>query len=36
MRVLIALAIALSAAIGVGGCFFHHEQAVETQPLKLG
>jgi hypothetical protein len=36
MRVFIALAIVISAAIGLGGCFGHHEQAVVTEPLKLG
>src|SRR5262245_4114220 len=35
MRVFIACAIILTAAIGLGGCFGHHE-AVVTQPLKLG
>lgn len=35
MRVLIACAIIITAAIGVSGCF-HHQQAVETVPLKLG
>ena len=36
MRVFIACAIILTAAIGLGGCWGHHEQAVVTQPLKLG
>ncbi|MGH6791358.1 MAG: hypothetical protein ACRECF_01275 [Methyloceanibacter sp.] len=36
MRVFIALAIVISAAIGLGGCFGHHEKAVVTEPLKLG
>jgi hypothetical protein len=35
MRILIVCAIVLTAAIGLGGCFFHwHQQAVVTQPLK--
>jgi hypothetical protein len=36
MRILIVCAIALTAAMGLGGCFFHgwHQQAVTTQPLK--
>jgi hypothetical protein len=34
MRVLLAFAIIISAAIGMGGCFWHHQQAVQTQPLK--
>jgi hypothetical protein len=37
MRILIVCAIALTATIGLGGCFFHggwHQQAVTTQPLK--
>jgi len=34
MRVLLACAIIISAAIGLGGCFAHHQQAVATQPLK--
>jgi hypothetical protein len=32
MRVFLALAIIISAAIGMAGCFYHHEQAVVTQP----
>jgi hypothetical protein len=32
MRVLIACAIAISAAVGLAGCF-HHQQAVVQQPL---
>jgi hypothetical protein len=36
MRVFIALAIVISAAIGLGGCFGHHQQTVVTEPLKLG
>jgi hypothetical protein len=34
MRVFLAIAIIISAAIGMGGCFWHHQQAVQTQPLK--
>jgi hypothetical protein len=33
MRVFIACAIILTAALGVSGCF-HHEKAVTAQPLK--
>ena len=36
MRVFIACAIILTAAIGLGGCFGHHEKAVMAEPLKLG
>jgi hypothetical protein len=36
MRVFLAFAIIISATIGLGGCFGHHEKAVATQPLKLG
>ena len=32
-RVFLALAIIISASIGLAGCF-HHEQAVATTPLK--
>ena len=34
MRVFLAIAIVITAAVGLGGCFGHHEKAVETQPLK--
>jgi len=34
MRVLLACAIIISTALGLGGCFWHHQQAVATQPLK--
>jgi hypothetical protein len=34
MRAFLAIAIIISAAIGMGGCFWHHQQAVQTQPLK--
>jgi hypothetical protein len=33
MRVLIACAIVISAAIGLGGCF-HHQQTMVQEPLK--
>ena len=33
MRILVAFAITLGAAIGLGGCFWHHQAAVVTQPL---
>ena len=32
MRVLLACAIIISAAIGMGGCWWHHQAAVVTQP----
>ncbi len=32
MRVFFALAIVITAAIGLGGCF-HHNQAVVEQPI---
>jgi serine acetyltransferase len=34
MRIFMAFAITMSAAIGLGGCFWHHQQAVVTEPLK--
>ena len=36
MRIFVALAIVVSAAIGLGGCFGQHEKAVVVEPLKLG
>ena len=36
MRVFIACAIIVSAAVGLGGCSGHHEKAVVQEPLKLG
>ena len=36
MRLFIACAIIISATIGLGGCFGHHEKAVVMEPLKLG
>jgi len=36
MRLFIALAIIISATVGLGGCFGHHEKAVTHEPLKLG
>ena len=36
MRVFIACAIILTAAVGLGGCWGHHEKAVVAEPLKLG
>jgi len=36
MRLFIALAIIVSATIGLGGCFGHHEKAVVMESLKLG
>ena len=36
MRILIACAIIISAAVGLGGCWGHHEKAVVQEPLKLG
>ena len=32
MRIFMAFAITIAAAIGVGGCFWHHQAAVVTQP----
>jgi hypothetical protein len=35
MRAFITIAIVVTmAAVGLGGCFWHHQQAVQTQPLK--
>jgi hypothetical protein len=34
MRVFLACAIIITAVVGLGGCFWHHQQAVTTQPLK--
>lgn len=34
MRVFLAIAIVISAAVGLGGCFGHHEKAVTAEPLK--
>ena len=36
MRLLIATAIVISATIGLGGCFGHHQETVVVEPLKLG
>ena len=36
MRVFIACATILTAAVVLGGCFGHHEKAVVAEPLKLG
>jgi hypothetical protein len=36
MRVFLACAIIVTAAIGLGGCWGHHEKAVVAEPLKLG
>jgi hypothetical protein len=36
MRILIVCAIIITATLGVGGCFGHHEKAVVYEPLKLG
>jgi hypothetical protein len=32
MHIFMALAITMAAAIGLGGCFWHHQAAVVTQP----
>jgi len=32
MRIFMAFAITMAAAIGLGGCFWHHQAAVVTQP----
>jgi hypothetical protein len=35
MRALFTITIVVTmAAVGLGGCFWHHQQAVATQPLK--
>jgi len=35
MRTVLTIAIVVTmAAVGLGGCFWHHQQAVATQPLK--
>jgi len=35
MRAFFTIAIVVTmAAVGLGGCFWHHQQAVQTQPLK--
>jgi hypothetical protein len=36
MRLFLACAIVITAAIGLSGCFGHHEKAVMAEPLKLG
>ena len=39
MRICVALAITIATTIGLGGCFWHHQQAVVMEPappLKLG
>ena len=36
MRILIACAVIISAAVGLGGCWGHHEKVVVQEPLKLG
>ncbi len=39
MRIFLALAVMIAAAVGFGGCFWHHQQAVVSEPappLKLG
>jgi hypothetical protein len=32
MRIFMAFAITMAVAIGLGGCFWHHQAAVVTQP----
>ena len=32
MRIFTAIAITMAAATGLGGCFWHHQAAVVTQP----
>jgi hypothetical protein len=35
MRAFFTIAIVVAmAAVGLGGSFWHHQQAVQTQPLK--
>ena len=36
MRFFVACTIIITATLGVGGCFGHHEKAVVYEPLKLG
>jgi hypothetical protein len=36
MRLFLACAIVISAAIGLSGCFGHHQKEVIAEPLKLG
>jgi hypothetical protein len=36
MRLFLACAIIISTAIGLGGCFGHHQKEVVSEPLKLG
>jgi len=33
MRMIIAFAIATSLALGLGGCFGHHQKAVAVEPV---
>jgi uncharacterized membrane protein AbrB (regulator of aidB expression) len=33
MRIFVALAITVGAAIGLGGCFWHHQAAAVAQPV---
>ena len=33
MRMIAILAVLAVASVPLGGCFFHHNQAVVTQPL---
>jgi hypothetical protein len=32
MRMFVALAITITVAIGLGGCWWHHQAAMVTQP----
>jgi hypothetical protein len=34
MRVLIVCAALITAAIGLGGCWWHHQAAVVTEPME--
>ena len=33
MKFLLALAIAVTAAVGLGGCWGHHQQATVVEPV---
>ncbi len=36
MRLFIACTIIITATVGLGGCFGHHQETVVVEPLKLG
>ncbi len=33
MKLILALAMAVTAAVGLGGCFGHHQQATVVEPV---